>query len=124
MLDRFCHINSWRYLGGIINNVMCGQCWQISNFYFFVPLFQVVTEPTPFPGGPVGINSFGFGGSNSHLLLAPNPKEKVNKGIPSDKLPRLVILSGRTYDAVETFLEKVSASKSCKSENKYIIQCS
>ncbi len=30
---------------------------------------KVVTEPTPWDGGLVGINSFGFGGANTHLLL-------------------------------------------------------
>ena len=30
---------------------------------------RVVTEPMPWTGGYVGINSFGFGGSNVHVLL-------------------------------------------------------
>lgn len=30
---------------------------------------QVVTKRTPFSGGLVGINSFGFGGSNVHVIL-------------------------------------------------------
>ncbi|KAJ8946534.1 hypothetical protein NQ318_004670 [Aromia moschata] len=47
-----------------------------------------------------GINSFGFGGGNCHILLRKNLKEKVNNGIPQDNLPRLVCLSGRTEEAV------------------------
>lgn len=30
---------------------------------------KVVTEPTALPGGLIGINSFGFGGSNTHVIL-------------------------------------------------------
>lgn len=69
---------------------------------------QVVTEPTPWEGGYVGINSFGFGGANAHVLLKSNTKEKVNNGAPSDDLPRLVAVSGRTKEAVENILNYVS----------------
>jgi fatty acid synthase len=68
---------------------------------------RVVTEPTIWKPGLVGINSFGFGGSNVHVLLRCNQKEKVNKGIPDDHLPRLVVMSGRTEQAVESFLNEV-----------------
>lgn len=71
---------------------------------------EVVTEPTPWDGGYIGINSFGFGGANAHALLKSLPKEKVNNGLPSDNLPRLVALSGRTQEAVETLLDYVSKS--------------
>lgn len=68
---------------------------------------QVVTNPTPWEPTYVGINSFGFGGANGHVLLAPNAKEKINGGAPKDNLPRLVVLSGRTEEAVESFLHEV-----------------
>lgn len=29
---------------------------------------KVVTGETPFPGGYIGVNSFGFGGSNTHVM--------------------------------------------------------
>lgn len=69
---------------------------------------QVVTEPTPWEGGYIGISSFGFGGANAHILLKSNPKEKINGGAPHDDLPRLVMVSGRTEEAVETILQDVS----------------
>jgi len=69
---------------------------------------QVVTEKTPWPGGLIGINSFGFGGANCHVLLKSNPKEKVNGGRPKDNLPRLVAVSGRTNEAVDSLLDDVS----------------
>ncbi|KOC65238.1 Fatty acid synthase [Habropoda laboriosa] len=65
---------------------------------------EVVVEPTPWKGGYVGINSFGFGGANVHVLLKSCTKEKVNNGAPSDNLPRLVAVSGRTHEALETLL--------------------
>lgn len=72
-------------------------------------MLKVVTEPTPWEGGHVGINSFGFGGANAHVLLKSYNKEKVNKGAPSDNLPRLVALSGRHEEALETLLNYVES---------------
>ncbi|XP_034946083.1 fatty acid synthase [Chelonus insularis] len=69
----------------------------------------VITEPTPWKGGYVGVSSFGFGGANAHILLKSNPIEKVNNGIPGDDLPRLVIASGRTEEAVECILKDVES---------------
>ncbi|XP_015113130.1 fatty acid synthase [Diachasma alloeum] len=70
---------------------------------------QVVTEPTPWKGGYVGISSFGFGGANAHILLKSNPKEKINSGAPQDDLPRLVVASGRTEEAVSSILADVES---------------
>ncbi|XP_029167464.1 fatty acid synthase-like [Nylanderia fulva] len=69
--------------------------------------FKVVTESTPWEGGYVGINSFGFGGANCHIILKSNPKKKINNGAPSDELPRLVMVSGRTEDSVKVFLDAI-----------------
>lgn len=68
---------------------------------------EVITEPTPWKGGYVGINSFGFGGANAHVLLKSNDKEKINEGKAQDDLPRLVAVSGRTEEAVSTILNDV-----------------
>ncbi|XP_053695707.1 fatty acid synthase-like [Sabethes cyaneus] len=69
---------------------------------------QVVTEITPLSGPLVAINSFGFGGANAHALLCQNLKEKNNLGLPADDLPRLVVWSGRTREAVETMLRAIT----------------
>ncbi|KAJ9600113.1 hypothetical protein L9F63_009589, partial [Diploptera punctata] len=66
---------------------------------------KVVTSTCPLPGGLVGINSFGFGGANAHVLLKWNDKIKVNGSAPADSLPRLVIASGRTEEAVDVILK-------------------
>ncbi|XP_072763295.1 fatty acid synthase-like [Anoplolepis gracilipes] len=69
---------------------------------------KVVTEPTQYKGGYVGINSFGFGGANCHVLLKSNPKMKVNNGV-DDNLPRLVAISGRTEEAVKIILDDIQS---------------
>jgi len=69
---------------------------------------KVITEPTIWNGGYVGINSFGFGGANCHIILKSNSKEKINNGAPSDDLPRLVTVSGCTENSVKIFLDDVS----------------
>ncbi|XP_067207661.1 fatty acid synthase-like [Linepithema humile] len=68
---------------------------------------RVITEAMPLKNGYVGINSFGFGGANAHMLLQWNVKKKINNGVPTDDLPRLVILSGRTEDSVKLFLNDI-----------------
>ncbi|KAJ8887681.1 hypothetical protein PR048_013899 [Dryococelus australis] len=70
---------------------------------------QVVSERQPLDHGLVGVNSFGFGGANCHVLLRWNDKTKVEGAAPRDGLPRLVVASGRTEEAVHTILHYVSA---------------
>lgn len=72
-------------------------------------MLQVVTEPTRWEGGYVGINSFGFGGVNAHVLLKSHTKEKVNNGAPADNLPRLVAGSARHEEAMDTLLNYVES---------------
>jgi len=69
---------------------------------------KVVTEPTHWDGGYVGINSFGFGGANCHIILKSNSRKKINNGVSSDDLPKLVTVSGRTENSVKIFLDDVS----------------
>lgn len=62
---------------------------------------EVVNKPSPFPGGLVGINSFGFGGANVHTILEANPAPHVDS-LPREKpeLPRLVLMAGRNKDSL------------------------
>ncbi|XP_070148748.1 fatty acid synthase-like [Polyergus mexicanus] len=69
---------------------------------------KIITEPTEWKGGYIGINSFGFGGANCHVLLKSNPKIKVTNGV-KDNLPRLVIISGRTEEAVKIILDDIQS---------------
>nr|XP_050846953.1 fatty acid synthase-like [Vespula vulgaris] len=68
---------------------------------------NILTKLTPLDGEYIGINSFGFGGANAHVLLKSNPKIKIDKELPDDALPRLVAVSGRTAEAVETILNEI-----------------
>ncbi|XP_034563602.1 fatty acid synthase [Notolabrus celidotus] len=66
---------------------------------------QVVDRPTPIKGGIVGINSFGFGGSNVHVILRPAEKQ-ADMTAPPRKLPRTLQACGRTEAAVSALLQK------------------
>jgi fatty acid synthase, animal type len=68
---------------------------------------RVVTDTEEFKGNLISINSFGFGGGNAHALFSGHRKEKINKGIPKDDLPRLVVWSGRTELAVNNVIDSV-----------------
>lgn len=65
---------------------------------------KVIAKNTPWNGGYVGINSFGFGGANAHVILKSNPKPKTTT---SDPIPKLLTVSGRTENSVNSFLDKV-----------------
>lgn len=70
---------------------------------------RVIAEATPWNGGLVAINSFGFGGANAHLILRGNPKPKIEPPMSNTAkplLPKLVAVSGRTEEAVHTLLDK------------------
>jgi fatty acid synthase len=67
-----------------------------------------VTEKQPWNGCLAGVNAFVSGGANVHILLQRNEKEKVNGGAPVDPIPRLVVASGRTEEAVDVILKDVS----------------
>ncbi|KYN37410.1 Fatty acid synthase [Trachymyrmex septentrionalis] len=69
---------------------------------------RVIQEQMPLKNGYVAINNYGFGGSNAHMLLKWNSKQKINNGAPNDDLPRLVILSGRTEESVKLFLNDIA----------------
>jgi fatty acid synthase len=69
-----------------------------------------VTEKHPWNGCLAGVTSIGLGGTNAHILLQRNGKEKVNGGAPVDAIPRLVVASARTEEAVDVILKDVSCT--------------
>jgi len=89
------------------------------NLHFFEPnpyipglldgRLTVVDKKTPLPRGYVGVNSFGFGGSNTHALLRPynnelSPKEPIQRV----DFPRIICFSGRTQESVDTTMKFVN----------------
>lgn len=68
---------------------------------------KVVEEPTNLEGPLICVNSFGFGGANAHALFSSNAKAKVNHGIPEDSMPRLVVWSGRSEEAISAIMDSV-----------------
>ncbi|XP_066519867.1 fatty acid synthase [Hoplias malabaricus] len=66
---------------------------------------RVVTEPIPVQGGIVGINSFGFGGSNVHVILRPPGRTPHAPALPQT-IPRLMLTCGRTEAAAASLLQK------------------
>ncbi|CRK93737.1 CLUMA_CG007265, isoform A [Clunio marinus] len=70
---------------------------------------KVVDKNMEWDGGIIGLNSFGFGGANAHVILKSNKKPKTI-GTISD-IPRLVVSSGRTEEAVEMMLGEVEANR-------------
>ncbi|KAM5309029.1 fatty acid synthase [Glossophaga mutica] len=66
---------------------------------------KVVDQPLPVRGGDVAINSFGFGGSNVHVVIRPHLRPPPSPA-PHAALPRLLLASGRTEEAVQALLEQ------------------
>lgn len=67
---------------------------------------KVVTEPTKYRGGYIGVNSFGFGGSNVHIIVKPSQVTSEEAISGPDKVPRVVTCSGRTEEAVNSLLQR------------------
>ncbi|XP_070509346.1 fatty acid synthase-like [Chironomus tepperi] len=85
----------------------------ITNMRNDIPAFaegriRVVTEVEDLTGPYISMNSFGLGGANAHALFKGNLKEKVNHGIPSDNLNRMVLWSGRTEEAVHSIFDDIT----------------
>ena len=59
---------------------------------------KVVTENTPWKGGYVGINSFGFGGANVHAIIKSHSDDDVKNGsiVETERQMRLFTFAART----------------------------
>lgn len=66
---------------------------------------HVVDRPVPVRGGIVGINSFGFGGSNVHVILRP-AERAARSSVEPTTLPRLLLACGRTEAAASAVLQE------------------
>ncbi|KAH9507034.1 hypothetical protein DERF_011738 [Dermatophagoides farinae] len=67
---------------------------------------EPVIKNTKFPNGIVGVNSFGVGGVNAHILLKSNDKELTPESYEICKpIPRLVTIAGRTEEGVNMMFD-------------------
>lgn len=62
---------------------------------------KVVSEKTDFPYGFIGINSFGFGGSNTHAVFRSPDRPKALPPLKKVDFPRMILYSGRTQDGLK-----------------------
>lgn len=80
---------------------------------------KVVTEPTKFNGGLIGVSSFGFGGTNAHVVVKPYSVSVKNSPCT---IPRVVVSSGRTKEGVLESLTYMSAKAKDAAFHQLIIQ--
>lgn len=68
---------------------------------------HVVAEKETWSGGYVGVNGFGFGGTNVHVILksASGPRTKEEPGKGNHK--SLILSAGRTDEACQNILDSV-----------------
>lgn len=64
-----------------------------------------VTEITPLPGKLIPINSFGFGGANTHTVIEGT--FKIRQGSVADPVPRLVNACGRSPESVSHIFSRI-----------------
>nr|CAD7434256.1 unnamed protein product [Timema monikensis] len=63
----------------------------------------------PWSGGLAAVNAVGLSGDVGHILLRSHSKEKVNGGLPTDDLPRLLVISGRTEEGLQETFSKLES---------------
>lgn len=72
--------------------------------------FHVNTQPVAWPGGPAArrraaVSSFGFSGTNAHLVVEEAPAQPAR---PDDAGPQLFVLSARTADQLRQQAERLA----------------
>lgn len=80
-----------------------------------------VLEVTPLPGKLIPLNNFGFGGSNTHILLEGNYSTRDSKPKNCHLLPRIVPVCGRTNQAVQFILNALVNDPSLMNVNFFDI---
>ena len=72
-------------------------------------VLKPITDNTRFNGKLVGLNCFGFGGVNVHVIVKAESREPSKENLDIfGEYPRLVLMCGRTEDGLTAFLNKVT----------------
>nr|APD71699.1 type I polyketide synthase 5 [Streptomyces sp.] len=113
------HLDTASGVAGLIKTALALQHRQIPpSLHFERPNPEIDFEHSPFyvntglrewPQGPTprraGVSSFGFGGTNAHIVLEEPPNRPPT---PTRDRPQVLLLSGRTADALERVTERLA----------------
>lgn len=110
------HTESTAGVAGLIKVALMLQRGEIlPNIHFETPnpnipfgdlRLRVPTAPEPWDAPPqgrfAGVNSFGFGGTNAHVILGEGPTRLMALPAPEPDAPVLLCLSARSADSLRT----------------------
>lgn len=103
---------TWQIRG--VRDENCGRYLQVATKN--MPL-QLTEESV------VSVNTLGLPSMMGHTILKPNPRELKSPQDPSQDLPRLIPVSGRTAEGVEQIMKKVGAASTHACELTKDIVC-
>lgn len=136
------HLEAAAGIAGLIKTVLALQHEEIPRNLHFKKLnplislaqtpFSIPTETQPWPQTDrarriAGVSSFGFGGSNAHLILEEAPQDRSTTPLPGDRPFHLLALSAKSdralsllasrYEAFLQFNRDVSIADVCFAAN-------
>lgn len=118
------HLEAASGVAGLVKAILCLHHRQIPptihlktpnpNIRFDEWNLTVVTEPTPLDPNKrlvIGVNSFGFGGANAHVIITSPPEASPAPTLGVDRVPleAPLILSARTVNALHEAARQLAA---------------
>ncbi len=115
------HLEAGAGMAGLLKACLVASHRQVpANLHFHQPNpnvpfdkfnLEIPTEASELPAGDVmlGVNSFGFGGTNGHVVLG-TPPERARKHAPSEG-PQLICLSARSEAALRELVARYQSVK-------------